>query len=96
MRTIERTLARAGVLAVAGAALVAACSETDKLYEVEGDPIFEAPVDVAEAAGLPTGELAIRSWDLWSFDFEAPDAFGRATGKLGLYGEVETIFAAPF
>jgi len=96
MRTIERRLARAVALAVAGCALIAACQDTDKLYEVEGDPIFQAPVDVGQAAGLPNGDLAITSWDLWSFNYDAPDAFGRATGKLGRYGQVTTIFAAPF
>lgn len=87
MRTIERTLARAGALAVAGAALIAACSETDKLYEVEGDPIFEAPVDVGQAAGLPTGELVLDRYKVIDYDLDVPDAFGRATTSAGgLFG----------
>lgn len=87
MRTMERTLARAGILAVAGAALIAACSDTDKLYEVEGDPIFQAPVDVAQAAGVPTGDLAINRYKVIGYDLDVPDAFGRATTTAsGLFG----------
>ncbi len=87
MRTMKRTVARTGVLAVAGAALIAACSEREKLYEVEGDPIFQSPVDVAQATGLPNGTLTLDRYKVIDYDLSVPDAFGRATTSAsGLYG----------